>query len=178
MEDKMARDSVVPGPQGPDPCTEPVVERGLALAVSTLLFIPRHVTLSLQSLAYLSGAVCRLYFRPRHSTYWGYYRRVVGWEAAWQPGGPADTGKAYWDSPTPGANNIGMQGEGVPWVLAEGGPLSCFCNRVPGINAVSCLHDHFQISAPSVLIREHPVYNISGMLLAAALTYCSLLCPA
>lgn len=46
-------------------------------------------------------------------------------------------------------------------------------NRIPGLNAVAGLHDIFQISMPTELMRA--VLNVPGMIPAVLITYGALL---
>ncbi len=73
--------------------------------------------------------------------------------------------------PVEGANNIGTQNAKLdPDCLAcEGGRLSRTLNQVAGINAVGGLHDVFQVSLGIGIARE--IFNVPGMLPAAAFTY-------
>ena len=104
---------------------------------------------------------------------------------SFEPGGDPIQ-KSDVSRPVKGANNIGEQGckllDGFPlgttWerFVSEGGTLSRPLNVVPGINAVTGLHDVFQISLElygSASARS--IWNVPGMISAAAITYGALL---
>jgi len=105
------------------------------------------------------------------------YDRVVNYSATWGAGGPAQ-GKQRFDMPIEGANNFA---ESRPVVdpatfTGEGGRLSRFMNRVPGMNAIAGLHDVFQVRLDQMggdrfgsMLRNS--LNFPGMPVAAGLTY-------
>lgn len=79
-----------------------------------------------------------------------------------------------------GFNNFGVAHMGAPrkgrWEWDEGGSLSRFFNNVYGINAISGVHDRFQVhleqhGGPDARIK----WNFPGMPLAAGVTYPALL---
>ena len=106
----------------------------------------------------------------------GYYRQKVGYDPDIGPGGAA-VEKGPLGDPVDGANNIGTQevwkfdsnGQRVVGFFEEGGPVSRFANQIPGINAVSGLHDKMQISMGNSIWRD--VLNVPGMPVAAGVTY-------
>lgn len=57
----------------------------------------------------------------------------------------------------------------------EGGIISRMANYIPGINAVSGLHDVFQITLDRLGNSMRDIFNVPGMLPAAALTYTGLM---
>ncbi len=79
--------------------------------------------------------------------------------------------KGYNDRPNEGYNNIGTQGNtpdpDCTW--CEGGSVSRVANQIPGINAVSGMHDMFQISMTNEVFRT--TLNVPGMFVAAGMTY-------
>ncbi len=105
------------------------------------------------------------------------YDRIVNYGATWGSGGPAQ-GKQRFDMPIEGANNFA---ESRPVVDAgtftgEGGRLSRFMNRVPGMNAIAGMHDVFQVRIDQLggdrfgsFLRSS--LNFPGMPVAAGLTY-------
>lgn len=120
-----------------------------------------------EGLAYSSGAAA-----------FGYaYDRIVNYSATWAAGGAAQ-GKQRFDMPIEGANNFA---ESRPVVdpatfIGEGGRLSRFMNRVPGMNAIAGLHDVFQVRLDQLggdrfgsVLRTS--LNFPGMPVAAGLTY-------
>lgn len=105
------------------------------------------------------------------------YNSAVRYGTVWNPGGDAVNKK--WDTyPVEGANNIGTQGGPVDpdgW-FNEGGRVSRFANYIPGVNAVSGLHDVFQVT----LDRwggdwARNILNVPGMIPAAGITYGALM---
>ncbi|XP_074649459.1 uncharacterized protein LOC141904717 [Tubulanus polymorphus] len=105
------------------------------------------------------------------------YNKIVKYDVTWKPGGKAVT-KEPWDMPVKGANNFGTAEETLDpsgW-FNEGGRLSVVANRVPGINAVAGMHDVFQVRLDQVSLPfARDVFNVPGMLPAAAMTYTALL---
>ncbi len=105
------------------------------------------------------------------------YNRIVHYGATWAPGGAAQ-GKERFAMPVEGANNF-AESRGVidPATFAgEGGRLSRFMNRIPGMNAVAGLHDVFQVRLDLLggdrfgqALRG--TLNFPGMPVAAGLTY-------
>lgn len=111
---------------------------------------------------------------------WG-YQEIVKYGATWESGGAA-RGKYRYDMPIAGANNFGVAvtrlDPGSFW--NEGGSLSRFMNRIPGMNAIAGMHDVFQVRLDQFggshfgsILRGG--LNIPGMPVAAALTYPALL---
>jgi hypothetical protein len=111
------------------------------------------------------------------------YNSVVAFDVDPRPGGPA-VEKTLNQRPVAGANNIGIQGEppdpswfdknGINW--REGSGINRLLNRVPGVNAVAGLHDTFQTNMDTVFFQgARDVFNVPGMLPAAAITYTALL---
>jgi hypothetical protein len=107
------------------------------------------------------------------------YTNTVGWAADPKSGeGLALRGPN--DPPPPFVNTIGTQDQrlvGDFWkdFAKEGGALSNFLNHIPGINAVSKLHDTIVIQYdPGTMMRDY-IMNAPTMLPAAAVTYASLL---
>ena len=100
------------------------------------------------------------------------YNKVVQYDTTWESGGEAIE-KDQLHRPREGANNIGTAGPlNRNGLWNEGGRVSRFANRIPGINAVAGMHDVFQITLDQMggyLTRN--IFNIPGMLPAAALTY-------
>jgi RHS repeat-associated protein len=70
------------------------------------------------------------------------YQSVVRYRATWASGGDA-VEKTANQRPVEAANNFGTQGQPVDragfW--GEGGKLSRFANRIPGMNAIAGMHD-------------------------------------
>ena len=101
----------------------------------------------------------------------------MNYEATWGPGGAAQ-GKQRYDMPNEGANNFAESRRVVdPSTFAgEGGRLSRFMNRIPGMNAIAGLHDVFQIRL-DLFGGDHfgsvlrSTLSVPGMPVAAALTY-------
>jgi len=101
----------------------------------------------------------------------GYYRRKVGYDPDIGSGGEAVGKDRVSGPPVQGANNIGTQQEIVDasCTFCEGGSVSRFANQLPGINAVTGMHDVFQISMGDSIWRD--VLNVPGMSVAAGITY-------
>ena len=105
------------------------------------------------------------------------YDRVVSYNATWGPGGAAQ-GKQRYDMPIEGANNLAESRATIDptTFTGEGGRLSRFMNRIPGMNAIAGLHDVFQVRLDlfggdrfgSVLRSS---LSFPGMPVAAGLTY-------
>jgi hypothetical protein len=97
------------------------------------------------------------------------YKSLVGYEVTIESGGEA-VQKGYNTPPVKGANNIGIQGKAVnpKSLFNEGGVVSRIANKIGGINAVSGLHDTFQINLPGA---SRDLLNIAGMPVAAYFTY-------
>jgi len=80
--------------------------------------------------------------------------------------------------PAEGKNNIGTQGGPVDpngW-FNEGGRVSRFANFIPGVNAVSGMHDMFQVTLDKWggdWARN--ILNVPGMIPAAGITYGALM---
>jgi RHS repeat-associated protein len=111
------------------------------------------------------------------------YRRIVGYGTDWGPGGPAKDKEAL-TRPYQGRNNIGTAGRVDTECLfcwSEGGVPSRALNQVYGSNAVSGMHDVFQIGLDEAgaklgvgsLLRN--TLNVPGMPVAAGLTYAALM---
>ena len=111
---------------------------------------------------------------------WG-YQEIVNYGATWEPGGEA-RGKDRFTMPRKGDINFGAAAQVVDpnsfW--KEGGSLSRFMNRIPGMNAIAGMHDVFQVRLDQFggshfgsILRGG--LNIPGMPVAAALTYPALL---
>lgn len=111
---------------------------------------------------------------------WG-YQEIVNYGATWEPGGEA-RGKDRFTMPGRGDINFGAAAQVVDpnsfW--NEGGSLSRFMNRIPGMNAIAGMHDVFQVRLDQFggshfgsILRGG--LNIPGMPVAAALTYPALL---
>lgn len=106
------------------------------------------------------------------------YNNVVNYDTELGPGGEA-VNKRPLDLPVRGAINIGTAGTVDPssW-WGEGGIVSRALNYVPGVNAVSGMHDTFQVGLDRLtnstdgLARN--ILNIPGMLPAAVITYSAL----
>ncbi|MEQ6342580.1 MAG: hypothetical protein M3A44_13285 [Gammaproteobacteria bacterium] len=104
------------------------------------------------------------------------YNEAVKYDVTWQKGEGA-VNKRTFDMPVKGAINIGTAGTVDPssW-WGEGGIVSRFANHIPGVNAVSGLHDVFQIRLDEWggnFARN--VFNVPGMIPAAAITSAALL---
>jgi hypothetical protein len=93
----------------------------------------------------------------------------VRYEATWESGGDA-VQKTAFSRPVEGVNNIGTQGQLVtdPGFWGEGGPLSRFANRMPGINAIAGMHDEFIRQYSDSLLRT--IVNVPLMLPAVVMT--------
>ncbi|MEQ1802440.1 MAG: FG-GAP-like repeat-containing protein [Gammaproteobacteria bacterium] len=109
------------------------------------------------------------------------YDRVVNYSATWASGGAAQ-GKQRFDMPIEGANNFAESRRVIdPGTFrGEGGRLSRFMNRIPGMNAIAGLHDVFQVRLDQLggdhfgsVLRTS--LNYPGMPVAAGLTYPALL---
>ncbi|MDH5254827.1 MAG: FG-GAP-like repeat-containing protein, partial [Gammaproteobacteria bacterium] len=74
------------------------------------------------------------------------YDRVVNYSATWASGGAAQSKQRY-DMPIEGANNFAESRKVIDpaTFTGEGGRLSHFMNRVPGMNAIAGMHDVFQV---------------------------------
>jgi RHS repeat-associated protein len=105
------------------------------------------------------------------------YDQIVNYDATWAPGGAA-RGKGRFDFPNEGANNFAESRPAInPATFSgEGGRLSRFMNRIPGMNAIAGMHDVFQVRLDQ-LGGDHfgsalrGGLNFPGMPVAAALTY-------
>ncbi|XP_013381439.1 uncharacterized protein LOC106152422 [Lingula anatina] len=115
------------------------------------------------------------------------YNKWVSYDVTWKKGSPSRY-KCASCMPVKGMNNIGTQGEkpDTSWFkgwkpnFQEGGGLSRALNRVPGINAVSGLHDVFQVKLDRVPfsvggVGARDIFNVPGMPVAAVITYAGLL---
>jgi len=105
------------------------------------------------------------------------YDLLVHYRATWASGGAAQP-KERFSMPIEGANNFAESRSVIdPNTFAgEGGRLSRFMNRVPGMNAIAGLHDVFQIHIDMLggdrfgrTLRN--TLNFPGMPVAAGLTY-------
>jgi len=107
------------------------------------------------------------------------YNKVVTYDADWSRGKGIDP-RGFNDPPRQGYISIGTQGEKLEGKLfadfwKEGGYVSNTLNMIPGVNAVSKLHDRIVIQyKPGTLMREYFV-NAPTMLPAAVLTYVGLM---
>jgi RHS repeat-associated protein len=97
------------------------------------------------------------------------YKSLVGYEVTIESGGEA-VQKGFNSPPVKDANNIGIQGKAVDpkSLFNEGGAVSRIANKIGGINAISGLHDTFQINSPGA---SRDLLNIPGMPVAAYFTY-------
>lgn len=105
------------------------------------------------------------------------YDRLVGYQATWAAGGPAQS-KNRFTLPYEGANNIGEASRVVnpDSIWGEGGRISRVLNRLPGVNAVAGVHDVLQVGLDQTGgAGMRAILNIPGMPLAAALTYPALM---
>lgn len=109
------------------------------------------------------------------------YRRIVGYESDWRPGGPAQSKTRYaW--PIQGANNFGPARRIIDpdaW-SGEGGIFSRIMNQVPGMNAIAGMHDVFQVELDLLGGSRHgwtmrSWLNYPGQPVAAAMTYPALM---
>jgi len=105
------------------------------------------------------------------------YSRIVHYQATWAPGGAAQ-GKDRFGMPVEGANNFAESRSVIDPATfgGEGGRLSRFMNRIPGMNAIAGLHDVFQVHLDLLggdrfgqALRS--TLNFPGMPVAAGLTY-------
>ncbi len=110
------------------------------------------------------------------------YVKVVRYQPTWAKGGAA-VSKGIGARPVEGANNVSFAKrfpDPNSW-WDEGGRISRFGNHVPGINAVSGLHDMFQFSLDrlgntfGIGSTLGWALNVPGMPPAVALTYMGLL---
>ncbi|KAK3696720.1 hypothetical protein QZH41_013079, partial [Actinostola sp. cb2023] len=106
------------------------------------------------------------------------YHSVVNYEPEWKSGGPAQA-KGQSTMPIKGANNIGTQGHKTidpsGW-FNEGGRISRFLNKVPGVNSVAGMHDVFQVRLDGAFFPgARDILNVPGMIPAAAISYIALL---
>lgn len=106
------------------------------------------------------------------------YNSMVNYKPTWQSGGPAQP-KTQSQMPIKGANNIGIQGDQSmdprSW-FNEGGRISRFLNKVPGVNAVAGLHDVFQVRLDGAIIPgARDILNVPGMIPAAGITAAALI---
>ena len=106
------------------------------------------------------------------------YNKAVTYDVDWSSGKGVDP-RGFNDPPRQGYISVGTQGEKLEgkyfadfW--KEGGFVSKTLNIIPGINAVSKLHDRIVIKfEPGTLMRDY-FANAPTMLPAAALTYAGL----
>jgi len=105
------------------------------------------------------------------------YNRIVHYQATWAPGGAAQA-KDRFGMPVEGANNFAESRSVIDpaTFTGEGGRLSRFMNRIPGMNAIAGLHDVFQVRLDLLggdrfgqALRN--TLNFPGMPVAAGLTY-------
>ncbi len=108
------------------------------------------------------------------------YNKIVRYDTTWEKGAPAQR-KGKLQYPRAGINNIGVQG-GDPnapkeWYSGdEGSLISRAANCIPGVNAVSGLHDVMQIELENNWGSTARNYlNVPGMPIAAAITYGALM---
>ncbi len=105
------------------------------------------------------------------------YDQIVNYSATWDSGGAAQS-KRRFDMPNERANNFAESQTIIDpsAFTGEGGRLSRFMNRIPGMNAIAGLHDVFQVRL-DLLGGDHfgsvlrGTLNFPGMPVAAALTY-------
>ena len=106
------------------------------------------------------------------------YSTSVGYDATWKSGGKA-VNKGVIDAGIKGANNIGTAGIVNPnsW-FGEGGKVSRFLNKIPGINGIAGLHDTMQVGFDTLQgVRDgwmRTVFNVPAMVPAAVLTFAAL----
>ena len=106
------------------------------------------------------------------------YNKIVGYDLDWKPGGES-VGKARFDMPVEGANNIGVQTKPVDpnGCFNEGGTISRSANYMPGVNATAGMHDAFQVRIDEFFGGQdlgefaRNALNVPGVLPAAALSY-------
>jgi RHS repeat-associated protein len=105
------------------------------------------------------------------------YRRIVNYGATWSPGGAAQ-GKERLSMPIEDANNFAESRSVIDpaTFTGEGGRMSRFMNRIPGMNAIAGLHDVLQVRLDLLggdrfgpALRN--TLNYPGMPVAAGLTY-------
>jgi hypothetical protein len=105
------------------------------------------------------------------------YDQIVKYNATWASGGAAQS-KRRFDMPNEGANNFAESQTilNPSGLTGEGGRLSRFMNRIPGMNAIAGLHDVFQVRLDLLggdrfgsVLRS--TLNFPGMPIAAGLTY-------
>lgn len=101
------------------------------------------------------------------------YNSIVRYDVDMGPGGKAVDKPNPLDMPVKGANNFGKAGKVDPesW-FGEGGMLSRVANQIPSINAISGMHDVFQVKLQEwggVWTRN--IFNVPGMPLAAGMTW-------
>jgi hypothetical protein len=105
------------------------------------------------------------------------YNEWVKYDTTWESGGEA-VEKSPSTPPCKGCNNIGTQGGKLNpngW-FNEGGRVSRFANRILGINAAGGMHDVFQVNIDQYLGHfARNVFNVPGMLPAAAISYSALM---
>lgn len=99
-------------------------------------------------------------------------------EKWWKSGGKA-VNKDVLDYPTEGANNIGIAGKvDKTYWFGEGGIVSRFANRIPGVNAVAGSHDVMQINLDILQGTSdgwlRSTLNVPAMIPATVLTYTTL----
>jgi RHS repeat-associated protein len=100
------------------------------------------------------------------------YRSVVRYSATWASGGDA-VQKTDSSPPVEGANNLFVQGRPLdqPGFWGEGGPMSRFANRIPGMNAIGGMHDQFVTHMGGAW---RTVLNFPTMVPAVAITFSAL----
>jgi len=106
------------------------------------------------------------------------YDRIVGYNTEWK-GGDRAVAKDPMDPPVKGRINIGTVTRNVDpnAMWAEGGIVSRAANNIPGVNAVSGLHDQFQRGLQMAFgagARDNILLNVGGMGIAAGVTYAGL----
>ncbi len=106
------------------------------------------------------------------------YSSSVGYEATLESGGDA-VNKTSLDAGIKGANNIGIAGTVNPnsW-FGEGGIVSRFLNKIPGVNGIAGLHDTMQVGFDTLQgVSDgwmRTVFNVPAMVPATALTFTAL----
>ena len=106
------------------------------------------------------------------------YSVVVKYNATWESGGDA-VDKTSTDAGIKGANNIGIAGKvDSNSLFGEGGKVSRFLNKIPGVNAIAGLHDTMQVGFDTLQgVSDgwmRTVFNVPAMVPATALTYTAL----
>jgi hypothetical protein len=107
------------------------------------------------------------------------YNSTVGYDTTWKSGGDA-VNKTSRDTAFKNVNNIGIAGkvDKTSW-FGEGGKVSRFLNKIPGVNAVAGIHDTMQVGFDNLQgVSDswmRTVFNVPAMVPAAAITYTALM---